>query len=512
MPTTYLLPVSPARDGNRVPGQHHRTARLLVTGLLGLSLGACAVVPSYKAPSVSAPESYTAGPEAKQTAQTNITKGGNAQRLTTGEAPADWWRNFGSDRLDALVRAGFEKSPTLAASRATLLQYNYLSGAAGAAYFPSLTAGGSATRQRTILQTTGEPLIYDTFAGELNISYNPSVFGRTAYTRESAAAQAKRQRYELQAAYQTLAGNITTTTFQAAGYQAQIEATAAILKDQRRVMSLVKEQYRLGSAPYSNVLIQRSQIAATQANLSQLRQNLAVSRHRLATLTGRYPSELSTQLPKLDALGLPNKIPVRLPSTLTQTRPDVRAAEAALHATYAQYGLAVAQRFPSFALTAAYGRGAPTIADLGKSLFDFWNVALNASATLFDAGALKDRSEAAHAAVMASEANYRSTVLQAFRQVADSLRALSNGADVLHARKAELDASKDALKIAQDQYRLGSAGFQTLLSAQIAASQARISYIQALEQRYLDTAALYVALGGRAWPAQKTSTHPSTHS
>ena len=484
----------------------------LLAALLCVGLSACAVVPAYKAPAAQSPADYTASPIAQQTAQAGTGRGGNAQQLKNGETPAQWWQKFKSPQLDTLIRDGFERSPTLAASRATLRQYAYLARAAGAAYYPSVGVSGSASRQRTPLEGATPPSIYNTFAGKLTVSYNPDVFGRTGYAKQSAAAEAEQRRFELQAAYQTLAGNITSAAVQAAGYQAQISATEQILNDRQQTLKLVEEKYRLGSATYSDVLTQRSEVAGAQASLSSLRQSSDQIRNQLATLTGRYPSALTTRLPRLDELTLPAQIPVRLPSKLAQARPDIRAAEAGLRATYAQYGLAYAERFPSFAITGAFGRSVPKLSDLSNSAYNLWNIALNASATLFDAGALKDKSEAAKAAFEASSANYRTTVLDAFQQVADGLRALSADADILKARQNALDAAEGALKITRDQYRLGGADYQSLLTAQINASQTRISYLQALQQRYLDTAALYVALGGQAWPAQRSSTTPSTHS
>jgi NodT family efflux transporter outer membrane factor (OMF) lipoprotein len=507
--------IAPSLPENKLPRSRALpvAASPLAAALLGLSLSACAVVPAYQPPASDAPAHYTGTKLAKQTAKAGSATGNNSQRLRSGETPARWWRQFKSPQLDTLIRDGFEHSPTLAASRATLRQYVYLASAAGAAYYPSIGINGSATRQRSPKQGATPPLIYNTFAGNLTVSYNPDVFGRTGYARQSAAAQAQQHRFELQAAYQTLAGNIASTTIQAAGYQAQIDATRHILRDRQRMLKLVEEQYRLGSASYSDVLTQRSEVANARASLSSLRQSFDQTRNQLATLTGRYPSDDMVQLPQLDRLTLPADIPVGLPSKLTQERPDIRAAEAGLRATYAQYGLAYAQRFPSFAITGAFGQGAPKLSDLGESAYNLWNIALSASATLFDAGALKDKSQAAKAAFEASTASYRSTVLDAFKQVADGLRALNADAEILKARKDALDAAQGALTIIHDQYRLGSADYQSLLTAQINASQTHISYLQALQQRYLDTAALYVALGGQAWPAEdNSSTSPTTHS
>lgn len=496
-----------------VAGDPLRRPRTALVAALSLAVSACAVIPAYHAPENTTPRHFTAAPLNKTTARTDDnTHGGKAQHLIAGAPPTEWWRQFGSPQLDALVEDGFAHSPTLASTRATLRQTRFLAQAAGAARFPTVGVDASVSRQRSPQQGPLSPTIFNTVAGQLTVGYNPDVFGRSRFTRQSAVAQAQQQRFELQAAYQTLAGNITTSAIQAAHYQAQIDASNRILHDQQRVLDVVEQQYRLGAEPYGNVLTQRSQVASTQANLAALQQSLAVVRHRLAVLTGRYPADLVRHLPRLDALVLPANIPLRLPSTLTRARPDVRAAEAALRATYAQYGLAYAQRFPNFTLSAAFGSSAPNLGDVGSAAFNVWNIALSSTATLFDAGALKYRSEAAKAGFEASLGNYRNTVLQAFEQVANSLRALDNDAQALRARKQALAAASEALGIARDQYRLGSIDFQTLLTREIDASNTRIDYLQALQQRYLDTTALYIALGGRAWPLHEaTSSTTAVH-
>ncbi len=480
-----------------------------VTAALGLS--ACAVIPTYKAPTLNLPDSYTARHLPARTQQTDIAQGGESQHFSKTALPAQWWRAFHSPQLNALISTAFAHNPSLSAARQTLSQYRHLARAADAAFWPNLGADLTAKRQRIPVQFPGQQNIYGTFSSLLNVSYAPDVFGRTGYHRASTAARVRRADYEVQGTYESLAGHLTTATIQAAGYQAQIDATYQILADQQRVLVLVRLQYHLGATSYTNVLTQHSQIATTQANLYRLKQARAITRHQLAILTGAFPANFKDHIPALDQLILPSRVPLSLPSTLIQRRPDVRAAEAAVRAAYAQYGLADAERFPSFALTGAFGRNAPKLDNLGESSFNFWSLALNASVTLFDAGALKENAEAASAAYRAAADHYRNTVLIAFQQVANSLWALENDAKILHARKAALTAANGSLKLARDQYRLGSIGFQTLLSVQIEVSQSRIAFLQALVQRYLDTATLYVALGGQSWPLPQTikNTHHS---
>lgn len=478
-----------------------RALTMVTSGVAALGLTACAVAPPYRAPAESAPHTYTAGKPPRQTAVSTTGPGGNAQALVFGKGAASrWWRAFGSGELNHLIRSGFDHSPTLAQAQATLRQYQYLARASAAGYYPTVGGQASASRQHTPGQRLIPPEVYNVFAGSLTVSYNPSVFGRTGLAYRNAKAQEQEQRYRLQAAYLTLAGNITSTAITAAGYAAQVTATRSIVKDQQQVLTLTETRYREGAAPYTDVLTQRSELAATRAQLASLRQQFTRTRHSLATLTGRPPSAFTATLPRLTALALPRRIPVTLPSRLARTRPDIRAAAAAMRAAHARYGLAYVNRFPSFNITGDYGQSAATIGDFFRSPYNVWSAVLGASATLFDGGRLKNESEAAKAAFTASEASWRETLLTAFQQVADGLRALQSDANVLKQRDAQLSAARQALQITREQYRQGSASFLNLLTTEVNYSNARVAWIQALTQRYLDTTALYVALGGRAWP------------
>ncbi|HYW02990.1 MAG TPA: efflux transporter outer membrane subunit [Gammaproteobacteria bacterium] len=474
-----------------------------------LALGGCAVAPAYHPPAASAPSRYTSGKPPHKTVAATKGQGGNAQTLQFGEqAAGDWWRSFGSHGLDALVRSAFANSPTLARAQATLRQYQYLARAGAAGYYPSVGAQGSVTRQRSAQQGIFPPQLYNVFAGSLTVSYSPSVFGRTGLTYESAKAQEAQQRYNLQAAYLTLAGNITSTAITAAGYAAQVDATRSIVKDQQQVLQLTERRYQAGAVPYTDVLTQRSQLASTRAQLARLEQQLSQARHSLAALVGKPPASFQGSVPDLSRLTLPGTIPVTLPSRLARSRPDVRAAQAGVRAAHAQYGLAYTDRFPSFNISGSYGQSAPSAGDFLKAPYNIWNAVLGASVKLFDAGRLKNQSEAAKAAFQATEDLWRETLLTAFQQVADGLRALDSDATVLQQRQQQLTAAQQALSITRDQYRQGSASFLDLLTTEVNYSNARVAWIQALTQRYLDTTALYVALGGRAWPDSAT-THGS---
>jgi NodT family efflux transporter outer membrane factor (OMF) lipoprotein len=198
-------------------------------------------------------------------------------------------------------------------------------------------------------------------------------------------------------------------------------------------------------------------------------------------------------------LRLPQDLPVSLPSKLVEQRPDVRQAQANLHAASAQVGVAIANRFPNFTLSADKGSTALTIGNLFKAGTGFWNIAAGIAAPIFEGGTLKHQERAAKAAYTEASEQYKSTVLTAFQNVADTLNALQQDADALNAAAESERAAKTTLELAQRQARDGYTGDLALLTAEQNYQQARIALISAQADRYADTAALFQALGGGWW-------------
>jgi NodT family efflux transporter outer membrane factor (OMF) lipoprotein len=201
----------------------------------------------------------------------------------------------------------------------------------------------------------------------------------------------------------------------------------------------------------------------------------------------------------LAALRLPTDLPVSLPSQLVAQRPDIRAAEAQLHQASAQIGVAIANRLPQFNLTGSYGSAALNTASLITPSALVWSAAASGTMPLFHGFTLLHQQRAAEAAYDVAEAQYRNTVLQAFQNVADALRALQLDAATLRAQRAALRAASDTLNLSVGQYRLGAIAYVILLNAQRSYQQSRLAVVQAQAARYADTAALFQALGGGWW-------------
>ena len=321
------------------------------------------------------------------------------------------------------------------------------------------------------------------------------------------------QRQALQAAYVTLTANVVNACIARAAYAAQIVATEAVIALETAQLDSIEAQVRAGTSPYANVLAQRSLIAADQALLAPLRQRLSQAEHLLALLQGTAPAAATLPAPALDALALPQDLPLSLPSELVRQRPDILAEEAALHAASAAIGVATAALYPSFTLDASFGGAGPNLGQLTGAAGRFWSIGPSLAAPLFRGGTLRAQRQAAVDAFEARQADYRQTVLAAFAQVADVLQALAHDAQALQAQDEALGSAAAALSLTHAGYRAGLVAYIDVMAADVQYTQASIGRLQALAQRLQDTVALFAALGGGWWnvppaPALAAATAP----
>ena len=238
----------------------------------------------------------------------------------------------------------------------------------------------------------------------------------------------------------------------------------------------------------------------SRAALPPLEKRLAQTRHLLAVLAGRFPGD-ATDLPEFDLkeFHLPEELPVSLPSSLARQRPDIRSAEEQLHAASAAVGVATANLYPHVTLSGQYGTTATRVGDLFGPGSVVWGFGAGLLQPIFHGGALEATRRAEVAGFDQAAAQYRETVLQAFREVADVLRALEYDAATLKAQSDAEASARDTLDIATKQVRYGAKSYLALLDAQRQYHLARILLVQAQALRFADTAALFQALGGGWW-------------
>ena len=478
-------------------------APLLLFTSLALLPG-CAVGPDFEKPAPPDVSGYTAQP-LQPTIASPGTAAGQAQTFASGsDIAADWWTLFHSKPLNDLIEQSLANNHDLKAAQAalTVARENALAGRS--AYFPKLTAGFTASRQQDppgalAPVPSDNSFLYNLFTPQVSVSYMPDVFGLNRRTVESLDAQTQGARFQMVAATNSLINNVVVTAVQQASVALQIEATRQQIDFDTRAVQILQDQHDRGYASGADLAAQKTLLAQTAAMLPALIKQAAQLQHLLSVLVGKFPSEGPQGKFDLADLQLPTDLPVSLPSDLVAQRPDVLQAEANMHAASAQIGVAIANRLPNITLTGNAGSTALAIGDVFGPGTGFWNIGAALGATLFDGNGLLHQERGARAAYTQAAEQYRSTVLGAFQNVADTLVALQQDAEALKAAAAATDAAKVTLDITQRQLQDGYANTLALLSAEQAYQQARITLVQAQANRYADTAALFQALGGGWW-------------
>lgn len=477
--------------------------------LASLSLSGCMVGPNFHSPAPPATTKYTPGYLPQKTINTRgISEGGKTQYFVNGkDIPAEWWTLFHSPKLNALVQQGLDNSPNLAAAEAALrVAQETLNAQIGTSLYPQVNLQLNATRNHNSLASvtgTNASSLFNLYNVSIPVTYTLDVFGGLHRQIEALQDQVNYQQFQLEAAWLTLTSNIVTTAITIASLEEQIDSTRELVKIQENQLRIVNGQFALGGVSKANVLSQEAQLAQTQASLPPLEQKLAVANHSLAVLVGSFPSELAIQRFDLDKIVLPSRLPVSLPSLLVRQRPDIRASEALLAAASAQIGVATANMLPQITLSGAYGWTSVSTGNFFNAKNNVWNFGGALLQPVFNGGALRAQRREAIAAYDQAAAQYRQTVLQAFQNVADALRAVQHDAETLKAQRASEMAARRSMELTQEQFKLGGVNYVVLLTANQQYRLALISRIQAQATRYNDTVALFQALGGGWWNQEK---------
>jgi NodT family efflux transporter outer membrane factor (OMF) lipoprotein len=478
-----------------------RSSALLMMPIL---LAACAVGPDFKQPPPPHGAGYTQAPLPAQTATAPGAVGGAQQLVAGGDIPGQWWMLFQSAQLNDLIERAFKASPNIAMAQAALAVARENMLAQRGSLFPSIGIDASGSKNETSTASlapvaSNNQRIYSLYTGELTVSYSLDAFGLNRRMIESAAAQADSQHFEVEAAYLTLSSNVVLAAVNVASLRGQIAAQEETIKADSELRDILERESALGEVAEADVLQQEAVLAQAQAALPALQKQLALQRDALAALVGGFPNEDLAADFDLSSLALPTDLPVSLPSKLVEQRPDILAASAALHTASAQVGVAIANRLPQLSLTAALGTSPNAVANAFTPYNQFFTVIGKAAQPIFQGGALLHRQRAAQAAFDQAAAQYRSTVIVAFQNVADVLQSVQADAKTLQAAVAAEQAASRSLAIARERLRTGEVPYLSVLAAQQIYETARIVSIQARAARLADTAALFQAVGGGWW-------------
>jgi NodT family efflux transporter outer membrane factor (OMF) lipoprotein len=507
--------VAPEMDAAPGRGRFGRGRRALIcaagASILSVALSGCAVGPNFQPAPAPPVNGYLPGKLASPAADRSGPRVAGQHFVNGADVSARWWAAFKSQPLNDLIKQSVDHNPNLQAAEAAIKNAQYTALAQRGFFFPQLT--GDSTSQRFLIAnpgqippipTIGPQSVYTLFTNQLTVSFTPDIWGGNLRAVENLDAVAEQQLFQLDAAYLALTSNVVTAAIQEASLRGQIAATKRIIGIERNLLDILKRQFSFGQAAQADVLAQDAALAQAEQLLPPLEKQLGQQRDLLTSLAGQLSADEILQKFDLAHLKLPTNLPVSLPSRLVDQRPDVRAAEANMHSASAQVGVAIAARLPNIVLSANGGSAAYNLPQSFVPGTGFYTIGAAATAPIFDGFTLYNKQKAAEAALDQAEAQYRATVITAFQNVADALRALQTDTRAVQAAVRAETAAKASLDIVQTQLNAGQVNQLAVLNAQQTYLTAAIVRVQTDANRLADTAALFMALGG-GWPAGCTS-------
>lgn len=461
--------------------------------------GCAAVGPNFKPPAPPAGDSYAQAGD--------VANAGPVQTAVGAKVAADWWTLFHSPQLDALVREAIADNPTLEQARARLQaareavraqtglatadftggykrERANLNAFSGGAFSSSSLPGGLS------FPTNPE---YNLYSLGASVSYNFDLFGQVRRRKEALEADADAKARELDAAYLTLTGQVVAQVLTAADASIQAAALQDIVANDRADLEMVRKAHAAGGATASDVATIETQLAEDAAAVPAQQQRLAAARHQIAVLLGKTPSQFAP--PDFDASSgsLPGVLPVSLPSELVRDRPDIREAEAQLHAATARIGVATAALYPNITLSATLSQDALTPSQIFQPISNSWAIGPTITAPIFHSGELRAQKREAEAEARAALAAYQQTVLAAFAQVDDALQAIAHDNIAYAEQSRALDAATAKLEMMRRGYRAGGVSALQLVDAERSWRRTRLALSQQGTGRYGDAARLLMA-------------------
>ena len=457
-------------------------ARHLLALAAAVLLAGCAVSPTYETPTAAAPQTFkeAAGWQPAVPADT----------LERGP----WWTLFGDAQLNQLADSIDISNQNVAAAIASYEQARALVREQRASLFPTVNLTGSGARSGG----GGEQQTNNNFKAAIGASWEPDIWGRLRAGVTGADASAAASAADLAAARLSAQGELATNYFSLRQSDAQIALLNATIDGYKRVLEITSNRFNSGIAAKSDLLQAQTQLANAQIDLSSQTRARAQLEHAIAILLGKAPSDFSLAVAPW-TLTVP-EVPLGVPSTLLQRRPDIAAAERRVAVANEQIGIARSAYYPSLNLTGSYGSGASKVGDLFNASSSLWSLGVSAAQTLFNAGATTASVDAAKAGHEAAVARYRQTVLSAFGAVEDQLSATRALAEQLALRQQASSAADQVEQQMLNRYNAGQVGYTDVVTAQVTALSARRSLVQAQADRQTTAVALIQSLGG-GWHA-----------
>ena len=456
----------------------------LAVSLLAL-LSACSLGPAYEKPQVAAPAQFDGA-----TAAADIWP------------DAEWWRGFNSRELDALIAQGVEGNRNLRAAVARIRQAEAQAKIAGAELYPWLSASGLNSRTKRAPRSPSSTTTtsrggqgFTTWTGTLSASYQVDLFGENSATADAALTRLESSRYDRETVALTLVSDIASTYFQVLAVRERRRLAEETLGNAESILELLEQRQRAGTVSDLEVAQQRSAVATQRANVPTLLLSERQSLNALAVLLGRPPEQFGIETRTLTDMRLPPVV-AGLPSGLLERRPDLRKAESDLRAANLDIAAARAQRFPSISLTADGGTTSAALSGLlGPGSF-FYTLTASLAAPIFQGGKLQGQEELTRARFEELIETYTQSILAAFQDVENALSAVEQNGEQYNFNRAAYEQAREAYRLADVRFRVGTTDFLNLLEAQRTVFTAADAVAVAEAARYSALVSVYKALGG----------------
>jgi NodT family efflux transporter outer membrane factor (OMF) lipoprotein len=449
-------------------------------------LAGCTVGPDYQRPKAAVPAGWV-GATTQPTTQPG----------TTTTAPAEiveWWTTFRDSRLDSLVLRALESNLDLQQAESRIRQARAARAVAAGGLWPNVDVSASYRRSRSGAASTGSRDLYQ--AG-FDAAWELDVFGGVRRSIEAADADVAFAIEDRRDVLVTLAAEVALNYMDLRGFQRQIVIAEKNLQTERRSLDLTRRRFGGGFVSGLDVANAEAEVATNESRIPLLEASVRQVIYSLSVLLGREPAALLNELTiEAPIPTTPPAVPIGLPSDLLRRRPDIRRAEAQLHAATARVGVATADLFPRFSLTGSLGTSGSRPKDLGNFDNRFWSIGPSVSWPIFDAGKIRANIGVQNAIQEQALIGYRATILVALQDVENALIAYAKEQQHQTSLAAAVAANRRALDLATQLYTQGQTDFTDVLLAQRSLLGSEDALVQSERTMATNLISLYKALGG----------------
>jgi NodT family efflux transporter outer membrane factor (OMF) lipoprotein len=459
---------------------HYKIIVVPVFCLCLLMQAGCMVGPDYKPQDVNAPAGWV----------------GTKNVVSPDTTLLKWWTEFSDANLTSLIERAMKSNLDLRQAEERIRQARAASGVANAGFWPTADVTGSATRNRN-----SAGIKSNLFTTGLDAAWELDIFGGTRRNIEAAEADIRASIEDRRDVLVTLVSELAINYVQLRGYQQEIIIAQNNLKAQQQSAAVVHRRYEGGFVSALDVANADAQVATTMSQIPLLETSAQQTIYNISVLLGQEPASLLEELSPASSIPLtPPEVPTGLPSEMLRRRPDIRRAEAQIHAATAQIGVATADLFPKFNLAGNIGVSASKLGDMRWNQRS-WSFGPSASWEIFNAGRVSSNIEVQKALQQQAVLTYKKTVLTAIQDVENALIAYTNEQEHHKALIDAVAANRKAVDLATQLYVEGQTDFLSVLDAQRSLYNSEDSLVQSTRNLSTDLISLYKALGG-GWDSQ----------